>query len=134
MGITAVPRVNLVISLVCRHVLLSSGSSQEPVVIGGFNAHCLTGEVSSETALFASYGTFIAGVLSAVMSTVLNKLSDRVGRVKIIFVSMIGLVTSEIIIVVVAKLPELLDYRFYYLAYAADGLGYACLTASNKNI
>lgn len=100
----------------------------ERVIIGGFNAQCLTSEVSSQTALFASYGTLIAGVLSAVMSTVLSKLSDHVGRVKIMIMSMIGLITSEILIVTVAGFPDIIDYRFYYLAYAADGI--RCVSTS----
>lgn len=123
-GLTAVPRINLNVSLVCRHVLDQSTDEHDPVVIGGYNPQCQSGEVSSQTALIASYGTVIAGVFSAVVSPLMGRLSDKVGRTKVLMLNMMGLVGSEVVLVVIAAFPNVFDYRWLFLAYSVDGLRY----------
>jgi MFS family permease len=128
-GLTAVPRMNLIVSLVCRHVLQGIPGEHEPVIVGGHNAQCAAGDMSSKTALVASYGLVIMGIFSAVMSPLMGSLSDKVGRIKVLGINMTGIIFSEIVLLLVASLPEMLDYRWIYLAYAIDGLGGSFATA-----
>lgn len=122
-GLIAVPRMNLVVSLVCRHVLEESGDqATQPVTIGGYNPQCQDDEVSSQTALVAARGNIIVGVLAAAVSTSMGRLSDRIGRVKVIAFNTLGLVLTEATLVIIAKFPDSLDYRWLYTAYAIDGI------------
>ncbi|KAF2144532.1 uncharacterized protein K452DRAFT_143399 [Aplosporella prunicola CBS 121167] len=128
-GIAAVPRINLVVSLICRQTLDSQApgsgdaGSTEPVVIGGHNPQCMEhSEVSSLTALTASYGNVISGVLSICTSTFLSMLSDRVGRIKIIAYSAVVLLCAEAVLVVLANSSASVSYKWLYLAYLLDGL------------
>ncbi|KAL9096441.1 MAG: hypothetical protein Q9165_001438 [Trypethelium subeluteriae] len=121
-GIIAVPRMNLVVSLVCRHALENNGTPDSPpVIIGGFNPQCQSDEISSRTALIAARGNIIVGVLAAAISTSMGRLSDRVGRVKVIAFNTLGLIFTEGTLLTIATFPNSLDYRWLYAAYAIDG-------------
>jgi len=93
-----------------------------PIIVGGHNPQCMASDVSSLVASFMSLGTLIVGGCAAVMGTVLAKLSDRVGRVKVITANTTGLILSEIVLLLVAMAPASLSYRWLYVAYAVDGL------------
>ncbi|KAL9062266.1 MAG: hypothetical protein Q9157_009076, partial [Trypethelium eluteriae] len=121
-GIIAVPRMNLVVSLVCRHALEGNEKPDSPpVIIGGFNPQCQSDEISSRTALIAARGNIIVGVLAAVVSTSMGRLSDRIGRVKVIAFNTVGLILTEGTLLTIATFPMSLDYRWLYAAYAIDG-------------
>ncbi|KAL0260706.1 hypothetical protein SLS55_004396 [Diplodia seriata] len=120
-GIAVVPRVNLIVSLICRQTLPSTPSSPA-VVIGGYNPQCQVDAVSSRTAMVQSAGSVIAGVLSAGMAAFLNVLSDRVGRVRVVAYTATVLAGVEVALVALAKAPAGTDYRWLYLAYTLDGL------------
>ncbi|KAI9685270.1 MAG: Hippocampus abundant transcript 1 protein [Bathelium mastoideum] len=119
-GLIAVPRINLVISLVCNNAL--KDREDEPVVIGGFNPQCQGDEVSSQTALIAARGNIIVGVFAAAISASMGRLSDRIGRVKVIAFNTVGCILTEAALLTIASFPLLLDYRWLYLAYAIDGI------------
>ncbi|KAF2459450.1 major facilitator superfamily domain-containing protein [Lineolata rhizophorae] len=120
-GISAVPRLNLVVSMICQHVL-EQDASQPKVVVGGENPQCSNADVSSATALFVSGGNAISAVLAATMCAVLGRLSDRVGRVKIMAVNTCGILSSDLVLIMLAKWPGSFDYRWLLLAFILDGL------------
>ncbi|KAI9676073.1 MAG: Hippocampus abundant transcript 1 protein [Caeruleum heppii] len=148
-GITAVPRMNLLVSLVCRQTLLqvqdmptssvaprhggSMGSSMgdtasnstmgnsTEVVVGGYNPQCTTSEIESATALVTTWGNLIVGIIGAVMSSYLGRLSDRYGRVRLIAVNSIGLLLAECLLVVFASFPDVFSVSWMYLTFAVDG-------------
>ena len=114
--------MNLVVSLVCRHVLESEGNpGNQPVVVGGYNPQCQGEEISSQTALIAARGNIIVGVLAAGISTSMGRLSDRIGRLKVIAFNTLGLILTEATLVTIATFPNTLDYRWLYAAYTIDG-------------
>ncbi|KAF2087192.1 MFS general substrate transporter [Saccharata proteae CBS 121410] len=123
-GITAVPRMNLIVSLICRQALGTDTTTNPypPVVIGGYNPQCMVGDISSLTAKVASYGNIISGLLAIMTSTFLNTLSDRVGRVRIIFINTVGLVGAELVLVVLANSSNNVSSNWLFLAYFMDGL------------
>ncbi|GME36401.1 MFS transporter [Neofusicoccum parvum] len=121
-GIAVVPRVNLVVSLICRQSLPPAAADAAPVVVGGFNPQCQAEAVSSTTAMVQSAGNVISGVLSMGVSAFLNALSDRVGRVRVIAYAATVLGAVECVYVVLAKTPVGTSYRWLYLAYTLDGL------------
>ena len=115
--------MNLVVSLVCKHILESSGNqATRPVVVGSYNPQCQSDEVSSQTALIAARGNIIVGVLAAAVSTSMGRLSDRIGRVKVIAFNTLGLILTETSLVVIAKFSDSFGVRWLYVAYAIDGV------------
>ncbi|KAF9639309.1 Major facilitator superfamily domain general substrate transporter [Lasiodiplodia theobromae] len=118
-GIAVVPRMNLIVSLICRQTLQGDF---DPVVIGGYNRQCQVDAVSAHTAMVQSAGNVISGVLSAAVAAFLNVLSDRVGRVPIIAYTATVLAAVEVVLVLLAKAPSTTSYRWLYLAYTLDGL------------
>ncbi|KAI9710473.1 MAG: Hippocampus abundant transcript 1 protein [Bogoriella megaspora] len=118
-GLIAVPRMNLVVSLVCVHT--KGHNTTPPIIVGGFNPSCQDDSVSAETALIAARGNIIVGVLAAIVSTTFGRLSDRIGRLKVIAFNTLGLIATEGTLLTIAMNPESLNYRWLYLAYAVDG-------------
>lgn len=125
-GIIAVPRINLNISLICRHILVDGGHidvrDDIPVVVGGYNKQCMTPEVLAMAALVASRGYLISGILSAIVCPLLGRLSDSWGRLNIIAFTTCGLICSEFTLLALGVFPETINYKWLYLAYALEGL------------
>lgn len=120
-GIALVPRINLVVSLICRQTPLLDPDAP-PVVVGGFNPQCQVDAVSAHTAMVQSAGNVVSGVLSMGMSAWLSALSDRVGRVKIVAYAAVVLMCVEVVLVALARAPEGTSYRWLFVAYTLDGL------------
>ncbi|KAI4123479.1 MAG: hypothetical protein LQ338_005243 [Usnochroma carphineum] len=101
MGMTVMPRTNVIISLLCRNILseiedtsmqrvsrhMGASSTQSmggmvlngtasSIVIGEHNAHCSTEKVESATAMLTLWGNLIAGILGAVTAPLWGKVSD----------------------------------------------------------
>lgn len=128
LGGTVVPKINLILTLVCRDYLADKASKDPnftyiPVVLGEQNEQCRIPEVQSIVARFQLYLNLIAGVLSALASPRLGHLSDLYGRTKIIALGTLGAVLSEMIVVIVAAKSESAPVNLLLLGAFLDGLG-----------
>jgi MFS family permease len=123
-----VPKINLILSLVCRDYL-SKKASQDPnftylpVIIGEDNPQCQVPEVQSLVAQFQLYLNLIAGILSALVSPRLGHVSDRYGRTKLIALSSLGAVLGETLTVLVAARPEQFSINLLLVGALLDGIG-----------
>ncbi|KAL9130301.1 MAG: hypothetical protein Q9217_001476 [Psora testacea] len=133
-GGTIVPKINLILSLICREYF-SERSMQDPtfhmmpVVQGEENLQCQIPEVQSLVSKFTLYGGLISGILSAIISPKLGALSDRYGRTKMIAVTTMGMLMAETIFIIVATYPDLLSVNWILFGYFFDGLGGSFIAA-----
>ncbi|MCJ1287314.1 hypothetical protein MMC26_006662 [Xylographa opegraphella] len=126
-GGIVVPKLNLIVALVCRDYLADRSISEPgftflPVEIGIDNPQCNIAEVQALVANFTLYAALISGSLAAITSPKLGALSDRYGRNKVIAFTTFGLLFSEIITIITATYPEAFSYWWLLLGFAFDGL------------
>ncbi|EAW12847.1 putative tetracycline-efflux transporter [Aspergillus clavatus NRRL 1] len=124
----AVPKINLVLSLVCKDYLSKKASKDPtftylPVIIGEENRQCQVPEVQSLVARFQLYLNLIAGILSALVSPRFGHISDRYGRTKLIALCAFATVLGESLTVLVAARPDQFSINFLLVGAFLDGLG-----------
>ncbi|CAI7589657.1 unnamed protein product [Penicillium bialowiezense] len=133
-GGLAVPKINLIMSLICRDYLAEKGAQDPaftylPVIFGEDNSQCQIPQVQSLVAQFQLYLNLAAGILSALVSPRFGHLSDRYGRTKMIAIGAMGAVLNEIITVTVATWPDRFSVNFLLVGSVLDGLGGSFTTA-----
>lgn len=130
----AVPKINLILNLVCRNYL-ADRSAQDPtftylpVIFGDNNPQCRIPEVQVLVARFQLVLNLIAGTLSAIASPKLGSLSDEYGRVRIIALSTFGTFLGEILTTLVAARPDFFHVNVLFLGAVFDGLFGSVTTA-----
>ena len=123
-----VPKLNLILQLVCRDYLADIAAKDPtfhsmPIIFGTDNEQCRhMDEVQRRVARFTLYTGLTAGILSAVTSPKLGTLSDRYGRKKILAFTGIGTVVAESLTIFVAKNPDMVSVNWILVGYAFDGL------------
>lgn len=122
-----VPKLNLVLSIICRDYFSNQTSENPqftylPVVFGEDNGQCQIPEVHSLTAQFQLYCSLVSGILSAMVSPRLGHLSDRYGRRAILVLSAIGILLSEAFTVIVAARAEVAHVNLLLVSAFLDGL------------
>ena len=148
MGATMMPRTNIVVSLICRKILSAHADSSDTmqhtrraetgtmaqamnvtanysvgaVVIGDYNPQCSIDSVESATAMLQLYGNLIAGILGAIVAPIGGKLSDRYGRIRPMAAASTVTLVSEIMIIIVAKLPDTFSVNWIYVTFFLEGL------------
>ncbi|KAK6540879.1 hypothetical protein TWF694_008262 [Orbilia ellipsospora] len=135
-GSVAVPRVNLVLSLVCREYYRDRESHMIPgtftpvkLVLGADNPECEIPEVAAKASMFSLYMNIIAGLLSAITSPRLGQLSDRIGRRRVLILTSSGGFLSEILLIVCYKFPDRVSYWWLLSSSTVEGcLGSFTLT------
>lgn len=126
-GGAIVPKLNLVLTLICRQYLADKslhepGFQFMPVLFGADNPQCQIPEVQALVARFSLYCNLIPGVLSAITSPKLGALSDRYGRTKIIALTSLGLVFSEVLTILAATWPDRVSVYWLLVGQMLDGL------------
>ena len=127
-GGATVPKINLIMDLICRDYLADVACEDPtvnlvPVVLGTDNEQCRhLDEVQRRVARFTLLQSVIAGLLSAITSPKLGELSDRYGRKKIIAFTGIGTMLAEILTILAAKYPDSVHVNWILVGYALDGL------------
>ncbi|EFX03238.1 tetracycline-efflux transporter [Grosmannia clavigera kw1407] len=146
-GITMVPRVNVLVSLICQQMVdngtlgstpmpqhemdMGTGSGNQPGSDYSSGSHnssspdsniCSAPQVLAGVAFLSTYRDLITGILGAVMSFYLGKLSDRIGRVKVMALNGHGLLAGELVFFLVVAFPRTIDYHWLFLSFAVDGL------------
>jgi MFS family permease len=71
-----------------------------------------------------TYGIIIGGILSSVVSPLIGRWSDKIGRVKAMICNLTGLISADVVGIMIASSPSHFSYRWLYLAFALDGLRY----------
>ena len=148
MGATMMPRTNIVISLICRKIQSAHADSGDTmqtarrhgagtmaqamdgtanntagaVVIGDYNPQCSIDSVESATAMLQLYGNLIAGILGAITAPVWGKLSDRYGRIRPLAAASTVILVSEIMMIIIAKLPDTFSVNWMYIPFFLEGL------------
>ena len=97
-------------------------STASVVIIGDHNPQCAIKEVESATAMLGLYGNLISGILGALAAPIWGRLSDRYGRVKPLAAASSVILVAEVIVVLIAKYPDVFSIYWVYLAYLLDGL------------
>ncbi|KAI0539315.1 major facilitator superfamily domain-containing protein [Xylaria digitata] len=125
-GGLVVPKIELIVTLVCRHYFaeqqsLDPGSVILPVTIGGSNPQCNSAPVQKNVAAFTLVLSALAGGLSAFTAPKLGSLSDRYGRKRLLVIASCGGIVNETITILAAKYPDVIDYRFLILGSFFDG-------------
>ncbi|KAL8647191.1 MAG: hypothetical protein Q9210_005700 [Variospora velana] len=126
-GGVIVPKVNLILSLICREYFEEQqfkdpNFSAMPVMFGADNPQCQIPAVQSRVSTFTLYGNVITGLLSAVTSPKLGSFSDRYGRTRMIAFVSSGMLVTEVITVLAARMPETFSVDWLLLGYVCDGL------------
>ncbi|PFH61558.1 hypothetical protein XA68_16981 [Ophiocordyceps unilateralis] len=119
-GGTLVPKLNLVLDLVCRRYY--ADKSTTTLAVGGDNPMCRAPEVQRDVATFLLVINLVTGGLSAVVAPKLGHLSDRYGRRRLLALASCGGLLGELITVLAAKFPETVDYRWLVLGALFDGM------------
>ncbi|TGJ85071.1 hypothetical protein E0Z10_g3713 [Xylaria hypoxylon] len=122
-----VPKIELIVTLVCRHYfaeqqILDPGNTVLPVTIGGSNPQCNSAPVHKNVAAFTLVLSALAGGLSAFTAPKLGSLSDRYGRTRLLVIASCGGIVNETITILAAKYPDVVDYRFLILGSFFDGI------------
>ncbi|CAK7565391.1 MAG: hypothetical protein SEPTF4163_003307 [Sporothrix epigloea] len=124
-GVSMVPKMNLIVDLVCRGYLADrsdDGLQVLPVVLGAKNPQCQIPEVQRSVAAFLLANSVIVGLLSAFTVPRLGSMSDRFGRKKIMALSSCGGLSAEIITILAANFPDVVSYRWILASSVFDGL------------
>jgi MFS family permease len=122
-----VPKLNLILSLVCRKYLFERSTTDPgfifaPVLLDSDNPQCRIPEVQALVSKFNLYIMVISGTLSAIMAPKLGAMSDRFGRKKILVVSSVGLFLTEIITILAFKYPDAIPYNWLLAGAFFDGI------------
>ncbi|KAI9050627.1 hypothetical protein LZ554_005786 [Drepanopeziza brunnea f. sp. 'monogermtubi'] len=122
-----VPKLNLILQLVCREYFIEKSSANpqmvfKPVLLGSDNPQCRIPEVQALATKFSLYMTTITGALSAVVSPKLGAWSDRYGRLKFLTITSVGAFIGEIIVILAGTYPDTFSYHWILLGSVFDGI------------
>jgi MFS family permease len=125
-----VPKVNLILALVCREYFADQKYSPNPAFTyipmqafsGDADEACRTPEVQERVSAFILQGSLISGILAAVAAPKLGAISDRVGRKPIMCITNLGMLLGEVLTILAAKKPETFPVKWLLLGYFFDGL------------
>ncbi|KAF4472637.1 tetracycline-efflux transporter [Fusarium albosuccineum] len=93
-----------------------------PVLLGSDNPQCLLPDVQRNVATFMLVMNFVTGILSAIVAPRIGHLSDRYGRTRLMALASVGGVLAELITILAAKYPEVVNYRWLVLGSIFDGM------------
>ena len=134
MGGILVPKLNLILQLICRQYLAESKDNYllDPSIIRTMglkhnlldddNDQCRIPEVQALATKFMLALTITAGSLSAIMAPKLGALSDRYGRLKLLTITSLGGFCGEIITILAGTYPDTVHYRWLIVGAVFDGL------------
>ncbi|KAL8782094.1 MAG: hypothetical protein Q9213_005705 [Squamulea squamosa] len=126
-GGVIVPKVNLILALICREYLAEEQLKHPnyrtmPVMFGIDNPQCRIPAVQSRVSEFTLYGNVITGLLSAITSPKIGAISDRFGRTRMIAFVSSGMLVTEVITILAARMPDTFSVNWLFLGFVCDGL------------
>ena len=102
--------------------LVNPNLAYAPIILGTDNPQCQIPEVQSSGALFIMVMSLCTGILSIFIAPKMGQLSDRYGRTKLMALASCGGLVAEVITILAAKFPDIVDYRWLILGSVCDGL------------
>ena len=96
--------------------------SASSIIIGEYNPQCPIKEVESATAMFNLWGNLIAGIIGAIATPFWGKVSDRYGRVKPLAATGTLILVSDIVMVLITSIPDVLPLNWGYLVFVLEGI------------
>ncbi|KAI1376231.1 MFS general substrate transporter [Hypoxylon crocopeplum] len=122
-----VPKLNLIVDLVCRNYfterqLHDPDFTFTPIVMGASNRQCNIAPVQKSVATFTLILSALTGALSAITAPKLGSLSDRYGRKRLTVIASCGGLVNEFITILAAKFPETVDYHWLIMGAFFDGI------------
>ncbi|KYK59450.1 Major facilitator superfamily domain, general substrate transporter [Drechmeria coniospora] len=123
-GGVIVPKLNLILDLVCRHYFADETflDPGRPIILGSDNPQCRIPEVQKHAATFILVMNLVTGGLSAIVAPKLGHLSDRFGRTRLLALASCGGLLAELVTILAAKFPHTVSYRWLILGAAFDGM------------
>lgn len=123
-GGVVVPKINLIMDLVCEEYYASLDGNGDPLSgpMDPGEDRCQSDAVSSRSSLFLLYGSLCSGILAAITSPKLGALSDRFGRKTFMLVNTAGALFGEVLTILAAKFPETVHVNWILVGYALEGL------------
>ena len=123
-GAVVVPKINLIMDLVCEEYYASLDGNDDPISgpMDPGTDRCRKDAVSSRSSLFLLYGSLCSGILAAIVSPKLGALSDRFGRKTFMVVNTCGALFGEVLTILAAKFPETVHLNWILVGYALEGL------------
>ncbi|RKF83467.1 putative membrane protein [Golovinomyces cichoracearum] len=124
MGSILVPRLSLIVNLLCRSQLIKESANDTNFILPidfDQNPKCKVPEIQALAVKFTLCMTIINSILSALISPKLGALSDRYGRLRILAITSLGALAADIVTVLVAKRPETFNYRWLLFSSLLDG-------------
>ncbi|KAI1394201.1 MFS general substrate transporter [Hypoxylon trugodes] len=123
-----VPKLNLIVDLVCRNYfserqLIDPNFKYAPIIMGADNPQCNDiPAVQKSVATFTLVISALTGALSAFTAPKLGAMSDRYGRKRLMVISSCGGLVNEFITILAAKYPETVNYHWLILGALFDGI------------
>lgn len=126
-GCIIVPRTYLVLNILCRDYLKEREASEpnfkiQPVLFGEQNDQCRDANVQALVARFQLYSTLLSAGFSALVSTYLGSLSDRIGRKKLMVYSSLGFLSETILTVIIGSHIDTISIYWLLVGSFLDGL------------
>jgi MFS family permease len=128
MGAVSVPKLNVILNLICRQYHFApTAHNAAPVLsihstIGEDNPECQTAKVHALLGRFMLYANLISGTLCAFSSPRLGALSDRYGRRLILAVTALGMLLGDIITITAASFPDSISVYWILVEFGFGGL------------
>jgi MFS family permease len=118
-----VPKLNLILSLICREYFTDKSVAGISLAdLGDLDPQCRTPEVQAHVAQFTLYAGLISGVLSAFIAPRLCAMSDRWGRRPIMMVTNAGSLFGEVMTIFAANFPESFSVYWMLVGSFIDGM------------
>jgi len=117
-----VPKINLIIDLICDQYYDSLEIDSNSGSILSDIDRCQNDIVSSRSSLFLLYAGLCSGMLSALISPKIGALSDRYGRKKFMVFNTCGALFGEVLTILAAKYPSTIHVNWILVGYCLEGI------------
>jgi MFS family permease len=117
-----IPKINLILSLICRQYLADKSLFNAAAGLGEPGPQCRTPEVQARVAHFTMWSGLISGVLSALTAPRLCALSDRWGRRRVMMICNAGSLFGEVMTIFAANFPDRFPVSWILVGSFIDGM------------